>query len=250
MPNQLDPALTNLVDTLTGRIQKSTVSGVLQGGGEGLGSMAFASLNLMTLTAVGALKPWREMTERALAELFTQMVKWAQYTEIPLTATESGKKNMGMEYSIDTTPPAAIDASKICLKVELVPDLPTNRQSQVMTAIQLKQAGLMDDETLLEELGVDDPQEIMDNLALQQLEQNKVAELIQSLQEQIQQIQATQQEMAQAQAEAQAQMTGQGMQGANEGGQPFAMQNPNATREMVNMQDRSGMPLAQEEMMG
>jgi hypothetical protein len=251
-PNQLDPGVTNIVDTLTGRIQKSTVSNILQGGGEGLANTAFASLNLMTLTAVGSLKPWREMTERALAEMFLQMVKWAEYTKIDLVAIESNKKDKGKTYVIETKSPidhpelgAAIDASKICLKVELVPDLPTNRQSQVMTAIQLHQAGIMDLERILEELGVDDPQEILDNLALEQLEQNKVAELIQQLQDQMQQFQDMQAQFAQAQQ----QMAGTPMQAANEGGMPAAMQNPNATREMVNQEDRSGNPLAQEQVM-
>jgi hypothetical protein len=250
---QPDPAIESIMAGLTSGIQKSTVSSVLQGAGEGLGTAAFATLNLMTLTAVGALKPWRELTEKALAELYFLFLMWARYTEKDIVAYGKDKKDAGRAYVI---PWNEID-DELYLEVTLAPDLPTNKQAQAMTAIQLKSAGLLDDETALEEMGYENPQAIIENITLQQMVQNNIALFLQQKQmalemqaqqaAQGQQAAAEQQMAEQQQAQQMQQMYAQGgMTNAGEGGIPRAMVAPAETRESITGVAANGVPLATE----
>ena len=239
-PNLLDPALSTLKEAFSGEMQRSTATGILQGGGEDLAGMAFASLNLLTLTAVGAIKPWREMAERALAEMFTLMLLWTEYSGEPLVAYGDGKQDAGAIYEIM---PDEIEPESIYLDVELVPDLPTNRQAQANTAIMLLQSGLIDRESALEEMGVDDPL-----LVLERMELDRLTEQYQQML--MEQEAMAQQEQEQMEAQAFDQMQGGGAGFAPpQGGQPFAMMQPNATREQMVGTDNMGNPLAEEEMM-
>jgi len=260
---QIDPAKAEIIDRLRADMERSTVSSILQGGGQLGANLAFASLNLATQTAVGALKPPKELAESALAEIFTIVMLWAKHTEIPLmgyNSNTSDKEKFGEQIVID---PDLYTEETIFLSVELTPDVPTDRQQRANAASMMIQWGYPV-EMALQDVGVDNPgaaietwyqEKLLENRMQLAMEREKAAfeleiqyeKAMQDIEIEVQRMQALQPQQPPAEntpLEAQpgqggaglnAQMLAQLMQGenpggvgfdANQGGIPTAMANP------------------------
>jgi hypothetical protein len=181
---------------------------------------------------------------------------------------------MGSEYVVAWD---EIEPEAIYIKVELTPDVPTDRIQKINAAVLGVEKLGMSKERSMEEIGINDPQaelkqhymelltdaHMQNYILAQQLEvqsQNEIqtqAELMQ-MQAQLQQAQQAQQfQMEQAQMgmgmkEAQGMMGPQGVPGAggqgmnpNMGGMPPQMMAPEATREGQTGRTRSGNNVAE-----
>lgn len=251
-PPAADPATTEWGDRLGMSMQKSTVSQILMSGDVPAGT-AFASLNLMTQTAIGALKPAKVLAEKCLAEVFTLMLLWVLHSKKPLTAYGANSKNAavyGKEFVIQ---PEEIDPTAIYIEAELATDAPTDRQQRANTAAMLVQIGYPK-EYALEDVGVTDPLAAMNASYMERLREHVFTLFTQGqLQQQALQMQMAaqqaqmQQQMEAQQQAAQAELTAGGGAANNPamGGSPPAMGNPNMTREIQTGQDRGGMALAE-----
>lgn len=277
-PQQIDQALQQIDALMAARIDKATVSRVLQGGDLPSG-MAFATLNLATQNAVGVLKPAKDLAEKSLAEMFTLMLLWTEFSDVPMLGYSVTKDTMGEQMVIE---PEEIDPGGIYLECELHPDAPTDRAQRVNTAAMAVKELMMPIEEALEEIGITDPSKAMltrmKEVYMQHFLDLQMQKEIQEMQAgiQLQMQQATMQmqmEMQQAQMEMQqAQMGGMGGMGTppnmgpggapppstggiqagpngsprgmgaapSMGGQPPAMMAPNETREMISGQDITG----------
>jgi len=256
-PPEIDKALAEIDDRIAGSIDKSTVSRILQGGDVPSGT-AFATLNLATQTAVGALKPAKDLSEKALAEMFTQMLLWVEYTGVSLDAYGSDKDDRGKQYRIEAD---EIEPSAIYIDVELVPDVPTDRQQRANTAALMVGSIDYPKELALEDVGVEDPQDAMKQRAKEKLYESMVDNEIQRQQLATQmefQTMMQQQQMAMQMAAEQSANSpmmrgpGPGGNGSTPGGQgynpamsglPAQMGAPQATREMIGGQDIEGNPV-------
>jgi hypothetical protein len=251
----IDTGLLELDNRLTNKTEKSTMSRVLLGGDLPSGT-AFETLNLMTQTALGALKPSKALSEQALAEVLTLMLLWAHYTGTGLDAYGTDKRNdLGVEYRIEAD---MIDPESIYIEVELNTDEPTDRQQRANTATQLVQWGYPK-EYALEDMGVPDPQKAIEQwwyekflehqLNLKMQEDQAAMQMQMAQAQQAMQMQMQQQQQAQMMAEQQAAMQGiPGGEGFNPamGGQSPINVNPSVqTRERVRGETRGGMPLAE-----
>jgi hypothetical protein len=152
-PAAIDAALGNVDALLSAQIHKSTISEVLQGGDLPAGT-AFATLNLMTQTAVGVLKPFQHLVETTLADMFGVMLKWVEFTGKDLYGYGTGMENSGAEYEIISN---EIEPDAIYLSVELHPDTPTDKAQKITAAVSAVQGLEMSWETGLEEIGIEDP---------------------------------------------------------------------------------------------
>lgn len=240
---QIDPALFTISQEFRGRMQDSTVSTLL-GGSDIPSGTSFAALNLQTQTALGALKPAKELTEKALAEMFTNMMLWVSYTGIDLSGYNDGKRNG--EYAEEYILPAdEIDEENIYISVELDPDEPTDKLQRANTATMLKQLGYSNT-SALEDMGVEDPEQEMersyeerlDELEMAKFEQMQQMELQMMAQQAQQGMQAQQQQAQEAQMMAQQQQLQGAIPGGHGfnpamGGEPPAMAFPGGTREEV-----------------
>ncbi len=236
---QVDPALFTISQEFKGRMMDSTVSTLL-GGSDIPSGTSFAALNLQTQTALGALKPAKELTEKALAEMFTLMMQWVSYTGIDLSGYNTAVRSE--QYAEEYVLPAdEIDDENIYISVELDPDEPTDKLQRANTATLLKQLGYSNT-SALEDMGVEDPEqelersyeERLDELEFSKYEQTQQMELqmmAQGMQAQEQQAQEAQM-MAQQQQLNGAIPGGQGFNPAM-GGEPPAMAFPGGTREEV-----------------
>jgi hypothetical protein len=152
-PAAIDAALSGVDALLSAQISKSTISDVLQGGELPSGT-AFATLNLMTQTAVGVLKPFQFLTEQVLGDLFGITLRYVEHTDVALYGYGTKKNDYGVEYKIE---PQHIEPSAIYLSVELHPDTPTDRGQKINAAVQAVQGLDLSMETGLEEIGIEDP---------------------------------------------------------------------------------------------
>lgn len=157
-PPPIDQGLGQIADEIAGDIQRATVSRILTGGDIPSGT-AYSTLNLATQTAVGSLKPAKELAEKALAEMFKLMLMWVRHTGKPLLAygSERRSQSYGDNYVIEAED---IDPGALYLEVELIADVPTDRLQRANAASIMVQFGYPK-EYALEDLGVDDPQTAM-----------------------------------------------------------------------------------------
>ena len=154
-PPGIDQALQNVEAMLSAQMDKATVSSILQGGDLPAG-VAFASLNLITQTAIGVLTPAKDLAQKTLAGMFEIMLEWVIYTKKPIYGFDTKGKADGTELSIE---PEQLDSASIYIDVELHPDSPTDKAQKVNTAgIMVTQLGLSQ-ESALEEVGFEDPVE-------------------------------------------------------------------------------------------
>jgi hypothetical protein len=242
-PNQMDPALREVDDMLSAAISKSSVANILQGGDVAPGT-AFATLNLATQTAVGALKPAKELAEYALADIFTLFLLWANYTQNSIDGYGTGKADLGEGYSIEWD---EITPESIYLSVELKPDVPLDRMQRANTAMMMVNSGIYSKARALDEMGVTDPETVQKEIYFDMLLDAQMQNLIQTQQAQSQMALQMEQQAAQ-QMSLEANQTdlagapgGQGFD-PNQGGVPPQMVAPGATREGVTGMDMEGNP--------
>lgn len=225
-PPQIDAGMATIDDRLTSSINQSTVSRILMGGEVAAGT-SFASLNLQTQTALGALKPAKELAEKTLSEIFVLMLLWSKETDKPLMAYGNDRRgDLGKQYLMEVD---LIPESELYIDVELVADVPTDKMQRANTANMLTQMGYPR-EYALEDIGVSDPQEAMFLWNMEKWvdhlnEMAKQRQILEMQNEMAMQQAQVQQEMANQQAQEQqaqeAQMLAQmGQMGAQESGMP------------------------------
>jgi hypothetical protein len=203
-PPPIDTALGEIRDRIGADIARSTVSRLLMGGDVPSG-VNYSTLNLRTQTAVGALKPAKELAEKSLAEILKIMFQWVRYTKEPLVAYDHSDDSMtyGENYMIE---PNEIDPKALFIDVELSPDVPTDRLQRANAGSIMNQYGYPR-EAILEDLGIEDPPSAMNQWYLERWVEHKFnlrteAEKMQQQQElQLQAQQATIQMQSQAQQE-------------------------------------------------
>jgi hypothetical protein len=152
-PAAIDAALSGVDALLSAQISKSTISEVLQGGELPSGT-AFATLSLMTQTAVGVLNPYKVLSEQVIADMMGLTLRFVAHTGVTLYGYGTSKDNYGIEYKIEAQ---HIDPTAIYLSAELHPDTPTDRGQKINAAVQAVQGLGMSQQTGLEEIGIEDP---------------------------------------------------------------------------------------------
>ncbi|KKL66344.1 hypothetical protein LCGC14_2145890 [marine sediment metagenome] len=154
-PPGIDQALGNVEAMLSAQLDKQMVSSILQGGNLPAG-IAFATLNLVTQTAIGVLNPAKDLTQKTLADVVTQMLMWVAETEKPLYGYDVKGEGDGTVLEIL---PEHLDPKSIYVDVELHPDAPTDRAQKVNTAGILVEKFGLSQESALDEVGFEDPAE-------------------------------------------------------------------------------------------
>ena len=231
-PPGIDQALQNVEAMLSAQMDKATVSAVLQGGDLPAG-VAFASLNLITQTAIGVLTPAKDLAQKTLAGMFEIMLEWVIYTQKPIYGFDTQGKQDGTELSIE---PDQLDSASIYIDVELHPDSPTDKAQKVNTAgVMVTQLGLSQ-ESALEEVGFEDPTEemkkgIFERFLMHEIEMEMETERLQlanameaermQMQFEMQTAQMQQQAQLEQQAAAQQQEQAAAQQGAEQGAGQF-----------------------------
>jgi len=237
-----DPGMASLHQELRLDAQRSTLSEVLFGGEVPAGA-AFATINLVTHSALAVLKPTRLLAQNAMADLLELMLLWSHYTKTDVSGYgQEVDVDEGKEYLIEWK---EIVPDNLYITVDLTADVPTDRQARMMAATQGVQAGLMTRARGREEIGIVNAKEeeeriveeqLFDNLMQMDMENerfmNSMAIRQELKNEVMQEVQAEMQAQQQAQQGPQSgppgqpvtglggQIPGPGQGGANPGGPP------------------------------
>jgi len=249
----LDPALTEALDRYKDAIQRATVSDVLVTGQPMGGVEAGYGYNLQLQVAISSLGDYKHLGERFYESAIELMLLLAHYTgqDIVGYGDETGKYTIGSED---------IDPEVIHVMVELKTDVPADRQQRVNTAAMMARDLNVPTRVILTWLGESDPEGIVREWEVEQMDRAYMAGLLQKIQmegsgelqqlmEQLQQYEGMMEQLQQAaqpQGGAQGGMQGVGGAGFDpaQGGQPPAGVAPSATRENQTGSDFAGNELA------
>jgi len=160
VPATPDPSLGMLYGELKADQAKSTLSDLLMGGEIPSGA-AFASINMVTHSAMAVLKPIRELVQNSMADLLELFLLYAHYSQKKLVGYSMADEDRNKLYTIK---PGEVDPANLFIDVELSADLPTDRQSRMLTAQVGIQTGLLSRKDARQDIGVTDNQEVEDNL--------------------------------------------------------------------------------------
>lgn len=155
-PPEIDQNMQLLSDRLQGRIAKSTVPNVIQTGDFPSGT-AFATLNLATQSGVKAMAPYKRLAEEALADVFAQMLHWIDYTGETLESYPANTMTTDGQTEYISISKGDFDPEHLYLKVELTPDVPTDRMSRINAAVMASQNMHYSIRRALEDVGVTEP---------------------------------------------------------------------------------------------
>lgn len=270
-PPQLDANMLVLSDRERLKMEKSTLSSVLQGFSPSAG-VAFAAINTATQSALKVLNPHRRLAERFWGKVFFQMVYWAHFADT--------KIDLGRDQG--TYSGSKIPIERVNITVKLRADVPIDLQARMNTAAQAIQVGYSkaralelanesDPEAVIADARRENFEAVMvqgemgkDAARLQleaQLENQglgklasmandpRMMQVLQQMQQQIEQeaAQGSPAKPAGRGTPAKPGQAGSGVGGpgfaGNAGGQNTAEAAPEATREMQNQEDRSGTPI-------
>lgn len=152
-PPEIDQNMMTMSDRLQTRISKSTVPNVIQTGDFPSGT-AYATLNLATQSGVKAMAPYKRLAEDALGDVFTQMLYWVDYSGDTLESFPTNQQGQTEYIKVNK---GDFDPDHIYLKVELTPDVPTDRMARINAAVMSNQNLSYSNRRALEDIGVTDP---------------------------------------------------------------------------------------------
>ena len=151
-PQIADPAMGQLAAELAQDHQKATLSDLLLGG-EIPSNAAFATINLVTHSALAAIKPVREVIEGAMADISEIMLLWIHYGG---ETVEGFGRNDDDEHEVYYMHPDDVDPKNIYIEVNVEADLPTDRQARAVTARMLVESGFYSLKEAMDDVGVKD----------------------------------------------------------------------------------------------
>lgn len=250
-PLEIDQGLFNLSEWISGKVSKSTIPPVLQGGQ--VASETFATLNLTVQSGMITIDPYKKLAEQWLSDACIQMLLWVKKVGDPIVAFEREKEEVtGKEKTSSfTIEPDDINEKGMRIDVTLEAEVPVDKVAKINGAAMLQKMGIPKREAY-EEVGFADASALMDEARYEAMEEFFLQRFFTKLNQKDQidfqtklteaqtaiQLMAKQKEMemqmaaqqAQQEAQAQAQMAAQGggMPPQGGGGVPFMMPGANA----------------------
>jgi hypothetical protein len=245
-PPQMDRAVREMYQDIRARVNKSTISNIVQTGDIKSGT-AFASLNKLVELGVKSLNPYKELSEEAMAELCYQIMYWLKFAGKPLVATAQlpGGAIADINQDVD------MNIEDLDIQVELSADLPIDQVQRVNAAGMARQTLGTSKELGMTSIGIEDPKE-----EFEKKKQEDLADLEHQINlENIQKANARDQllldaeanGMAQGIAQAAAQQAAaaaqQGQQGQQGGGPPSLAQQQRNPQQQQAQAEQRGSPI-------
>lgn len=270
-PAQMDPNAINVVETLKQELTRTTGANVLSEVTSAK-TTPFATLNAMIQVALSRLDVNRRDGALAVMDTALLLLSWVKKTRIPLKSYRVTEKTMNLGGSLMNSPRGQevlidaqdFDLDHIEINVDIKPKTPTDMQQQILSAIQLHDKMQVPLRFLLENLGYENVELMLDQYEDEMFHNAEVQAAVQNIAQQEAlraQQQAQQQQMQQPQPRqpmtripppgggisesAMGALSGLG-QGINPamGGRSPQMFAPGMTREMVTGSTNGGTPLA------
>ena len=210
----LDQALLAMADREAARMDKSTVSRLLQTG-EFPSGMAASAINIVTQSAVESIGPHKRLAEQAIEDIIRLNLLWIHKDGVPLVIDGAA----GMNEPQVIIDPNDINPNAIYVDVELTAVAPTDQVARANAGNMMAQMGYPM-ERVFEQMGETDPQQAMKEARREQfmaaMHREKLADIELRIQAKQAQLQLqVQQQQAQMQQVGQTPPTGAEGQGFN-----------------------------------
>ena len=166
-PRTPDPSMSTLYAELRGDVQKSTLSEMLLGAEVPTGA-AFASINLVTESALKVLRSPQTLAQNAIADILETMLLYIHYDNSDVTSYGTGKNDRGDEYLIAGE---EIVPKNLYISVKLEADLPTDYQARTVTARAQIDAGINSRVGAMEDIGIKNATEVVEEIAGERLDE-------------------------------------------------------------------------------
>jgi hypothetical protein len=163
--NTLDPALGILADKEAMKMEKSTISRVLQGAPPP-GGVAFSSMNLASQTAAKTLNEGKKLAERHIAKVCQALLKWQKFLmeDIKVPGYED------VSYTLIQT--------NCTIKVTLTEDVPTDHMARAQVGSVMTRELGYSKRRALQQMNEADPDAIFNEAALERLRENEEAAML------------------------------------------------------------------------
>lgn len=149
-PEALDEALLEMSERVSARMDKATVSRLIQTG-EFPANTAASAINIITQSAVESIGPYKRCAEQAVEDIVACEMKYIHYSGVPMIV--DGAANVGeMQVIID---PKDINPNYIYVDVEITAVAPTDQSARALVGQQMTQMGYPT-ELVFEQMGETD----------------------------------------------------------------------------------------------
>jgi hypothetical protein len=176
--NVPDTAMSTLYAELRGDVQKSGLSEMLLGAEVPTGA-AFASINLVTESALKVLRSSQALAQFSVADVLEVMLLYIHYADVEVISYGTGKTDKGEQYLIKGS---EINPENLYINVKLDADLPTDYQARTVTARAQIDAGINSRENAMEDIGVKNVSEVKEEIAGERLEETMLAIELENIQ--------------------------------------------------------------------
>ena len=165
-PPSVDNRISSNLADLRGSIWQSTIARSLQSL-EFPSGTASSSINQVISAATSSLSPYKTIMEQCLSDIFYIMLCYVRYYgDVYEGASLYGEKD-GAAVSI---PHNTIEPDAVRIEVVITPDVPLDMQAQINSATLLLREFRVPQAELLEELGYDNPSELWERRAQEDLD--------------------------------------------------------------------------------
>ena len=177
-PDVPDTAMQTLYGELRQDVQKSGLSEMLLGADVPTGA-AFASINLVTESALKVLRTHQALAQFALADVLETMLLYIHYSNEDVISYGTGKLDRGEEYLIKAE---EINPKNLYIDVTLEADLPTDYQARTVTARAQLDAGINSRENAMEDIGVKNVSEVKAEIESERMDETLLGTALETLQ--------------------------------------------------------------------
>ena len=178
LARQPDPSMSSLYGELLGDVERSTLSRLLLGSEVPAGA-AFASINLVSESALKVLRTPQSLAQNGLADILETMLLYIHYDNSEVISYGTGKTDLGEQYLITGD---EINPQNLYISVKLEADLPTDYQARTVTARAQIDAGINSRENAMEDIGVKNTSEVKEEIISERLEETMLAVEVENIQ--------------------------------------------------------------------
>jgi len=177
-PRVPDPSMSELYAELRSDVQKSMLSELLLGGDVPAGA-AFASIDLVTNSALKVLRSSQSLAQNSVADILETMLLYIHYDNSEVISYGTGKIDRGDEYLIrgeDIVP------DNLYITVTLEADLPTDFQARTVTGRAQIDAGINSRLGVMEDTGIKNATEVEEEIVQERLAETMLAVELENIQ--------------------------------------------------------------------
>ena len=173
-----DQSLATLYAETVGDVERSTLSRLLLGSDIPAGA-AFASINLVSDSALKVLRSPQILSQNAVADILETMLLYIHYDNSEVISYGTGKTDLGEQYLIKGE---EIVPGNLYISVKLDADLPTDFQARTVTARAQIDAGINSRQGAMEDIGIKNTSEVVEEIAGERLDETMMAVELENIQ--------------------------------------------------------------------